>query len=54
MKLPYVLKSWYRHITGYWEKKLPHLFGANSKQFWNIINGRWTVRLVAQEGPSRP
>ena len=39
MKLPYVLKSWYRHITGYWEKKLPHLPGANSKQFWNIING---------------
>ena len=31
--------SWHRHITGYWEKKLPHLPGANSKQFWNIING---------------
>jgi len=28
MKLPYVLKSWYYHITGYWEKKLPHLPGA--------------------------
>ncbi len=36
-----ILKVWYRHITGYWEKKLPHIPGANSKQFWNIINGNW-------------
>jgi len=35
----HVVQSWYRHVTGYWEKKLPHLPGANSKQFWNIING---------------
>ena len=34
-----VIQVWYRHVTGYWEKKLPHLPGANSQQFWNIING---------------
>ena len=35
----YAIKLWYRHVTGYWEKKLPHIPGANSKQFWNTING---------------
>ena len=35
----HIFQSWYWHVTGYWEKKLPHIPGANSKQFWNIING---------------
>jgi len=50
-----VLKAWYRHVTGYWEKKLPHIPGANSKQFWNILNGCWaSLRSQLRNCPPKP